>query len=558
MARGTGNAPFAALVIFLASCAGVPHTAIEIPGGGLGDWNGTDIVATRFGILQGKRDRLGTFAWLGIPYAAPPVGDFRWQVPRPPAAWKGVRDAVDFGNWPVQQLPVIGDAFGSEDCLYLNIWRPATAESGLPVHVWIHGGDNSVGSSDINPDFHGQPLASKANIVFVSINYRLGIFGWFSHPSLRTGDPENDSGNFGTLDIIAALEWLRDNVAAFGGDPGNVTVTGESSGALNVLTLLIAPKARGLFSKAAAESPYRPTATIAEAEQFSEDIIRRFLVRRHIAKNEREAALLLAAMPKKEIARLLRAADSMELLSLVKPGKVGIRSFPYPFFDGTVLPSDGFFALADPARSATVPLVIGTTKEEAKVFQWFDGQPYRDPFYQVRAELASQRWRSENSDSIADAFASASSDRQVYVYRFDWGAPNAQGESVLGGSAGARFGASHGLDMSFFLQTDTVYGNIFPFPLFTKRNEQGRKDLKARMGLYIRNFLHSGNPNEGEAREDGVNNGGISDLPFWEIWRFDTLLPTFVVFDAGFDEAKIHLEQGRVDPEFSFHRIEAE
>lgn len=539
---------FLLIPFLILSCAAAPAIRPALDGavGGTAasrkPWQATAEVTTRYGTVLGKRDIHDTFAWLGIPYAAPPVGELRWKPPEPPMPWKGVRDAIEFGAMPVQRLPLIDYIFGSEDCLFLNVWRPANAETGLPVHLWIHGGDNALGSGDINPDFHGQALAARANAVFVSINFRLGIFGWFRQPSLLTGDPETDSGNFGTLDIIAALEWVRDNIASFGGDPGNVTITGESSGAINVLTLLLAPKARGLFHKAVVESPYLPPTTVWDAERFAGGILERLLVRQHAAKNESKASALVATLPAGDLGQRLREADAFELIALLDPTRIGIRTFPFPIFDGNVLPAEGFSALSDPGKTATVPLIIGTTREEAKVFQWFDGQDHRDPLYQVRAELESARWRADYCEAVADTLSDSSRDGRVYVYRFDWGAPDENGTSVLGGSAGVRIGAAHGLDMSFFLQSPTVYGNIFPFPLFTRKNENGRNDLKSKMVTYLSSFMRTGTPNEG--------NPGASDaMPFWESWVSADTEPPFIVFDAGFDEAKIYLDNGRTNYE---------
>ncbi len=157
---------------------------------------------------------------------------------------------------------------GSEDCLFLNVWRPRTAERGLPVYVWIHGGGNSIGSASMTDEYSGTRLAHRSNMVFVSLNYRLGPFGWFTHPALREGtSAEDDSGNFGTLDIVHALRWIRDNIEAFGGDPGLVAVTGESAGGLNVLSLMISPPAEGLFHRVIAQSP--PWARVSRPREKS-------------------------------------------------------------------------------------------------------------------------------------------------------------------------------------------------------------------------------------------------------------------------------------------------
>ena len=538
------------IVLVFASCAGSPRpaaTAVFEPG----EWKGGLVASTAYGSLEGKTAEEGTFAWLGIPYAAPPVGDLRWRPPLPPTPWLGVRKATKFSSMAVQYLPLLGWIRGSEDSLYLNLWRPASAKKGLPVYVWIHGGGNSTGASNASPDYEGYALASRADLVFVSVNYRLGLFGWFAHPALRTGDPESDSGDFGTLDLIAALEWVRDNIAAFGGDPGNVTIAGESAGAFNVVTLLEAPKARGLFHKAVVESAYRTKATMAEAERFAESVALRLAVKQGKAKNEEEASVFLASMGKEETALWLRGADQRQIMSLVKSDNTGMLEFPfpYPIFDGKVLPEDGFAALSDPGRSADVPIIIGTNKEESKLFQWLSHQNFRDPLYQSRADIVSAGWKADGADSIADAYTSAGSRRQAYLYRFDWGAPDKDGKSVLGGASGKKFGAFHSLEISFFLQTPSFLRNIPALGIITKANEKGRKDLQSGMGAYLTNFIRTGNPNGGQENPS---------LPTWRAWRFDDPSPSFMVFDADREKALIRIEEGRTTRESVLKRLETE
>jgi para-nitrobenzyl esterase len=196
-------------------------------------------------------------AFKGIPYAAPPVGNLRWQPPQPAAKWKGTRDATQFGSHCMQSL-VYGDMIfhdpgPSEDCLTLNVWTPANAKKGsLPVMVWIYGGGFvSGGTSEARQD--GQFLAHR-NVVIVSMNYRVGIFGFFAHPDLTAESPHHASGNYGLLDQNAALEWVKKNIANFGGDPNNVTIFGESAGSFSVSSHMASPLSQGLFNKAIGES----------------------------------------------------------------------------------------------------------------------------------------------------------------------------------------------------------------------------------------------------------------------------------------------------------------
>ena len=216
-----------------------------------------DQVRTKGGVVEGLTEPAGSVrVFRGIPYAAPPVGDLRWREPQPAASWKGVRKALEFGPRCVQG-PIFDDMVfrdqPSEDCLYLNVWTPArSAAEKLPVMVWIHGGGFQAGSAS-EPRQDGARLARKG-VVVVSLNYRLGVFGFLAHPELTKESGRGASGNYGLLDQVAALRWVRDNVAAFGGDPGNVTIFGESAGSLAVSALMASPLARGLFQRAIGES----------------------------------------------------------------------------------------------------------------------------------------------------------------------------------------------------------------------------------------------------------------------------------------------------------------
>jgi para-nitrobenzyl esterase len=210
------------------------------------------LVRTQAGQVRGlQRDAGGVLAFKGIPYAAPPVGPLRWRPPQPPAPWTGVRDALTFGAGCLSSLA--NDhrpGPRAEDCLTLNVWTAAReADEKRPVMVWLHGGGFQFGSS-ANPATDGRLLAAKG-VVVVSFNYRLGIFGFLAHPDL---DAEAPSGNCGLKDQLAALRWVQANIAAFGGDPGNVTLFGESAGAMAVGILMASPLAHGLFHKAIGES----------------------------------------------------------------------------------------------------------------------------------------------------------------------------------------------------------------------------------------------------------------------------------------------------------------
>ncbi|MCX5899490.1 MAG: carboxylesterase family protein, partial [Proteobacteria bacterium] len=217
-------------------------------------WADNATVTTNQGDVQGYEENYTTRVWKAIPYARPPVGELRWKAPQDPDSWSEIKQSKEFCSWCPQTGSDNGTTVlkGSEDCLCLNIWRPRSAEGNLPVFFWIHGGSNKVGSAD---PYIGAPMAGKHNMVVVTINYRLGPLGWLTHPALREGqDPFNSSGNYAILDIRKALGRVRDNIEAFGGNPNNVTIAGQSAGGVNVLTLMISPQAKGLFHRVISQS----------------------------------------------------------------------------------------------------------------------------------------------------------------------------------------------------------------------------------------------------------------------------------------------------------------
>lgn len=213
------------------------------------------IANTRSGRVEGARLSSGGAAFKGIPYALPPVGTLRWREPQPIKSWSGVRVATQFGPNCAQVPVLVPDALAvtKEDCLYLNVWTPAwPSRPHRPVMVWIPGGGNYAGGSTLGL-FDGQSLA-RHGVVVVTLNYRLGVFGFFSHPELTRESPHHVSGNQGLLDQIAALRWVHDNIAAFGGDPDKVTVFGESAGSIDISVLITSPLSHGLFRRAIGES----------------------------------------------------------------------------------------------------------------------------------------------------------------------------------------------------------------------------------------------------------------------------------------------------------------
>jgi len=280
----------------------------------------------------------------GIPFAQPPVGPLRWKAPQPLAAWTGVRKAQSFGAACIQPRPNAVHIYAnppariSEDCLTLNIWAPERAKD-APVIVWIHGGALTTGYSHEGM-YDGAKLAARGAIV-VSINYRLGVLGYMAHPALSAESPDGVSGNYGLLDQIAALEWVNANIGAFGGDAANVTIAGESAGALSVMYLMASPRARGLFHKAIAQSAYMISTPSLKDERHGEPAA------------EATGMRIAAALGADDLAAL-RAIDATAL----SDGALKAGYFPWGTVDGKILPRQ-LVDIFDRGEQAPVPMIAG-------------------------------------------------------------------------------------------------------------------------------------------------------------------------------------------------------
>jgi para-nitrobenzyl esterase len=323
------------------------------------------IVTTAQGRLEGV-ERRGAWQFRGIPYAAPPVGERRFRPPAPPEPWDGVRPATEFGPVSFQlmggaaQLLGDGERETSEDCLFLNVTTPACDDGVRPVMVWVHGGGFVNGSGSV-PWYDGSGLATRGDVVVVTVNYRLGALGflWLGDldPGLRS------SGVNGLLDQVAALQWVHDNIAAFGGDPGNVTIFGESAGAMSVSTLLALPAARGLFHRAIAQSG---AASNTFGPKVASEITSSMMSRLDVV----DLDGLLTADPE----ALLAASAKVTGEIFHDPGRISgptglALAMPFqPVVDGEWLPSDPLDAVRD-GDAIDVPLLTGTNLDEWNLFR---------------------------------------------------------------------------------------------------------------------------------------------------------------------------------------------
>jgi para-nitrobenzyl esterase len=441
------------------------------------------VVETTYGPVRGV-DRGNVKVWKGVRYAAPPVGDLRWRAPQPPEPWTTVADASRFGFvCPQPTLPVVPLDLGApedEDCLYLNIWSSTGPGDKKPVMVWVHGGAYVLGSAG-QPLYDGTVLASSGDAVIVTVNYRLGAFGFLDLSTFSTTRRRYDT-NVGVRDVDFALQWVRDNIARFGGDPNRVTLFGESAGAGIVTTLLTSPAAEGLFTRAIAQSS--PATSVYDAERAG-----------------RVAAMLLDElgidhsdvdrMPDVPASALVAASQRIfDAVPVQNPG-----TLPFvPIVDGDVVP-DYPVTLAREGRSHTVPLIIGTNKHEAALFRWMKSplMPITPPAIKAMfAEIASEQpelvlptdeqlgltnaglrfkargmgiardvgfrmpsvWLAEGHSAVAP----------VYLYRFDFATPM---HKVL------RIGAAHAMELPY------VWGNLVIGPKDPSFRLGGRKSGKA-------------------------------------------------------------------------------
>ena len=422
-------------------------------------------------------------AFLGLPYAAPPVGELRWKAPQPAAHWKGVREATSFGAHCAQNAVfddmIFPDNGPSEDCLYLNVYAPADAKvtSKLPVMFWIHGG-GYMGGAASEPRHNGDFLPTK-DVVLVTINYRLGVFGFLATEGL-VKEGNGAAGNYGLMDMIAGLKWVKANIARFGGDPGNVTIFGESAGSFAVSTLMVSPMARGLFDKAIGES----------GSALGED-----LGGKPVAQQATIDSAWAATTGAKTLAEL-RALPTATILAAA--GKKGTPWFS-PVIDGKVL-TEPVAATYAAGRQAHVPLLAGWNRDEGfapemTVAQWKkeaeknfgDRAAEFLALYPGETDAQAQRSASDYEGDMFIAFGTwkwieahaKTGDAPVYRYHFELAAPPSKFHS--------ESSAFHSDDIEY------VFGVLDTRPGATWRPKD--RHLSDAMMSYWTNFAKTGDPN---------------------------------------------------------------
>jgi para-nitrobenzyl esterase len=444
---------------------------------------------TECGVLQiNPANAHGVRSFKGIPFAAPPVGALRWRPPQPPQKWQGVRPTASFGKNAPQRI-LFSDinpftAGISEDCLYLNVWTPASSGASelLPVLFYIHGGGFAVGSG-AEPRYDGAKLA-EGGIVVVTVNYRLNALGLLAHPALTAEAETKSSGNFAKLDLVAALKWVKCNIAAFGGDAGSVTIAGESAGSMYVSMLMASPLARGLFHRAIGESGAqfpsgeRPMHSLQEAEQQG-----------------LEFAAKLGAKTAEDLRKI-----SVEAILDAHPG-LGF----WPIVDGHFLTEKPIATFAK-GQQVDVPLLAGWNKDEGFNFDVLNWPPAKKGYEHLLSVLFGEKAKDVLALYPAGKHLKASAralggdlvinhgtwswlelhrktaKSDVFRYRFDRGPKTPPGWF----KKSAKPGAFHSCEILY------VLNNLNAFPWQVNADDQKVADLSAR---YWVNFVKTGNPN---------------------------------------------------------------
>jgi len=498
-----------------------------------------------------------TINWLGIPYAEPPIGDLRWKAPRD---FNGFNDDFDATVLPSRCAQVsnsydtiiedidAGKIIGSEDCLYLNVYRPSGidySQEKLPVMFWIHGGGNTWGYSASEFTIPKE-FINKQNIILVSINYRLGPFGWLAIDGLnKNSDNKLDqTHNFGTLDLIKALEWVEKNIEYFGGDKNNITIFGESAGARNVMSLMVTPQSKDLFHRAISQSGYLNghtlNAAINKPRVGSNEFVARSVKKKFPKFTDTNFKEYISQ--KDKVGKLLRSLSTEDIISFyrVREGVGGLIDVPNVIPDGIVVPKVGLYNAYKNGLAHDVPIIFGTNRDEHKLFM-FDNPEFVDPkgffyleklfrelnfryepkdpsYYQTYSKYMSMSWKLGGADDPANIL-NYYNNSKVYNYRFDW-----DEEPTFFGIDYAKYlGASHGLEIAFIFDTidrESLLSNI----LYDDKNVYTDQKLANEMGKYWVNFAYTGNPNKGP---------NINSVK-WDEWSKD--VQQFLIFDSINDQ----------------------
>ncbi|MFC4322583.1 carboxylesterase family protein [Litchfieldia salsa] len=480
------------------------------------------IQETKYGPVKGYENvEENTLVWKGIPYAKPPVDELRWKAPEEPAPFDGIFDATEFGHIAIQNSA--SGIIGEEDSLNLDIYRPNTNKKHLPVFFFIHGGNNQSGKSG---EITGDAFVNDVEAIFVSINYRLGPLGFNPLPALNTGDRLEDSGNYALLDIAQSLDWVKENIESFGGDPNNITISGFSAGGRDVMAALASPIFEGKFQKAIAFSGGMTIADEDDSIKVFAKAIAPLVVEDQVKSTEEEAYQWLQ-QEDEAVREYLYSLSADRLSGLMGNAAIRMSVFPHLYNDGYVLPKEKF----ETSDYNSVPLMMLTGTSEFSFFAFGDpyfarslqdGSLFTDETKRAEFEFAKKYGSDlytlfntqESAETMYDNYK-----EPIYTIQIPFG------EDMKTTTDMDLFGSFHGIFVPLLDSNNQTY-----LPLMRQSFElEGAKELSSQFKNYVANFLHKGNPNNGPK------------LTKWDNWTKEN--PATLVLTANDTDAYAHMSE---------------
>lgn len=477
-------------------------------------------IETTAGKVQGSTQQ-ALVVWTGIPYGQAPIGELRWKKPLPANQWQATFDATKPAVDCIQTSKT--GAIGAEDCLNLNVYRPDNNQQNLPVLFYLHGGNNQTGAS---AEFNPEIVATELNAVIVTVNYRLGALGFNPIQALNTGDKAEDSGNYALLDIKLSLDWVKENIAAFGGNPNNITISGFSAGGRDVMAMLISPIFDKSFNKAIVFSGGMTTSDKAQAEQIFADRLATLVVRDN-KKPTLDSAKQWVLSRSPEVKAYLYQLPADDLATLFGDAGIRMSQFPHLYRDGTVLPKNGF----ETDKYHSVPIIMVTGQGEFSLFARGDkrfASAIADGTLATNTALLNQyQFVNKYGSLLYSLFNVNQSAQKMYphynapIYGIEFSLGN---NELVTGSQLAPLGSFHGIFLALWDKTK--------FSPFTQQlvNLEGTQDVRKKFNGYLANFLINGEPSlEGQVA--------------WKRWtpENDRAGESLLVIDANKEKSIIYM-----------------
>lgn len=493
-------------------------------------------VTTKYGKVKGYKDKNeSVLVWKGVPYAKAPVKELRWKKPESPEKYDGTLDATKDKEVFIQTAQ--DGVTGSEESLHMNIYRPDTSEKKLPVMVYIHGGNNQGGSAT---EIGGEAFVKDLNTIFISVDYRLGALGFNPLKALNTGDKLEDSGNYALLDMAKSLDWVKENIEAFGGDPDNITFSGFSAGGRDVMASLTSPIFKDKYQKAIAFSGGMTVADPDDSIKVFAKAIAPLVVEDGVKATEEEAYTWLQEN-NKEVADYLYGVSAERLSKLMGNASIRMSAFPHLYTDGAVIPKNGF----DTKNYNNVPLIMLSGTSEFSFFAM--GDPYFAESFASGAipknkeKLAEFQFAKQYGSDFYTLFNTELSAKKMEQH-YDAPIYNTKmpfGTNLKTTTDMSLVGAYHGVFIPFLDSNNQTYLST----ITESYQLPGAEELQEKFRAYLKNFLHDGDPN-------GDN------LTKWTTWSADN--PSNLILDADDNQAQIKMEKETDTNQAIIDRIEAD